>query len=809
MQQWKQWSLCLFLAVGMACGDEDEGANTTECAGKADGTACTGGTCQSEVCVPTTMPGGCAGKADGTACTGGICQSEICVPTTMPGGCAGKADGVPCTGGICHNNICKAPGDVPCGMWAGTYCESPLVCKGDQCQTPTQLERVVVAPSTTLSPIDSATFFVTVSGFESAAEASSVSLRMGTVPGLTFSMEVSSPVPSSRLFAVTVKYNGMTAFPSGLAAVPFELGIPHGHALDNASGNLSIPIRDGQEKTPARVIEVNEDNIQAFNAYARVLPGLQQHYKLVGNVTLPPPAAGKQSNWDAIGHWDSIDDTTFPFTGSFDGGGHTIAKLIINEPKKDFQGLFVLIGTNAVIENLGLEGVSVRGREYVGALAGQNSGLVQNSYATGKVSSTGNYVGGLVGYNYSIDSGSSVVKNSYTTCEVSGWHEVGGLVGYNYSEGSGSTSMVQDSYATGTVSGNYWVGGLVGHNRAESGGANMVQNSHATGKVSGTGNSVGGLVGENYSVASTSTVQDSYATGEVSGGGNVGGLVGENVSRGSDASSTVQNSHAIGKVRGGAVGGLVGNNCGYDFGTSVVKNSYATGEVSGAEGPISYVGGLVGHHCSAGLGSASVVQNSYATGKVSGSGEEDHMGGLVGAIHSMVSGNVMVQNSYATGEVSGTGYRVGGLVGYQHSSGASTSTVQDSYAMGEVSGDKFVGGLVGHNESYESSPSTVQNCMALNPKLSGTSAVGRVVGNNSYGGTLLNNFAFSGMRNSSNNTLWSNKGATNVDGADKDAAALKTKQGFPSQLTSPPWTYTAGRLPGLFGQTVAMPAHIQ
>jgi hypothetical protein len=82
---------------------------------------------------------------------------------------------------------------------------------------------------------------------------------------------------------------------------------------------------------------------------------------------------------------------------------------------------------------------------------GSNGGLIQQSYATGAVSSNGNRVGGLVGGH------SGNIQLSYATGAVSGVNDVGGLVGYHTNNGS-----IAQTYAAGAVSGVSAVGGLVG-----------------------------------------------------------------------------------------------------------------------------------------------------------------------------------------------------------------------------------------------------------------------------------------------------------------------------------------------------------
>ncbi|MCA1807408.1 MAG: hypothetical protein LC687_06145, partial [Actinobacteria bacterium] len=151
--------------------------------------------------------------------------------------------------------------------------------------------------------------------------------------------------------------------------------------------------------------------------------------------------------------WVPIGDYTTPFNGEFDGLGHTISDLIINRSGSNNIGLFGYTDS-ATIRNIGLEGGSVKGRDYVGGLVGRSnySSKVKNSYATGSAAGS-NWVGGLVGFN-----DDSTVRNSFASGDVTGNSDVGGLVGYN------ALSIVSNSYATGSVTGNSDVGGLVGHN---------------------------------------------------------------------------------------------------------------------------------------------------------------------------------------------------------------------------------------------------------------------------------------------------------------------------------------------------------
>ena len=311
-----------------------------------------------------------------------------------------------------------------------------------------------------------------------------------------------------------------------------------------------------------------------------------------------------------------------PFTGTFDGLGHSISALTIYRPSTENIGLFGRAGTTAQIRNIGLIGGSVIGQGWVGALVGDASGTISNSYATGSVTGTNSYIGGLVGAMHS-----TTISNSYSTGNVNGGSYAGGLLGYN------DVGTIKNGYATGSVSGGTSIGGLVGTNYVGS-----VTDSHASGSVTGNSQSVGGLAGE-----SSGSVSNSYASGTVQGSNWSGGLLGRNT-------GTLSNSYATGSVSGTSlVGGLVGNNQG------TVSNSYATGSVNGTY----YVGGLLGNNNNA-------VSYSYATGLVVGT-DAGSNGGLVGVNDGGVT------NSYWNKDLTTNGIGRGSTAG---STGLTTAQMQ-------------------------------------------------------------------------------------------------------------------------------------
>jgi filamentous hemagglutinin family protein len=194
-----------------------------------------------------------------------------------------------------------------------------------------------------------------------------------------------------------------------------------------------------------------------------------------------------------------------PFTGQFDGFGHTIDQLFPHVTGTGLTipgGLFGVIGANGVVRNLnvtnsgsfsGLNGPS-------GILAGQNLGLVTYVFTSGNVD-TASYFwvgGGLVGVN------DGTVERSSSSASVGSQGVAGGLVGTN-------NGKIMQSFATGHVTtGNHGTaGGLVGIN------SGTISQSYATGSV-GPLKGGGGLVNTN---TSSGVIEQSFATGPVGVGG--------------------------------------------------------------------------------------------------------------------------------------------------------------------------------------------------------------------------------------------------------------------------------------------------
>jgi hypothetical protein len=235
------------------------------------------------------------------------------------------------------------------------------------------------------------------------------------------------------------------------------------------------------------------------------------------------------------------------------------------------------------------------------------------------------------------------------------------------------------------------------------------------------------------------------------------------------------------------VGGVAGDVCG-----TIFKNCYATGEVSGND----YVGGLVGEiYATMFSDNIGYLKNCCFTGNVSGN---DRVGGLAGKIQQYS----LAGSCYTTGKVSGHDY-VGGLIGSLYNG----STVS-CYSTSEVSGNDEVGGVVGTFSRDWSYICSISHSVALNPSVKASSEyVGRILGY--YGGTIYENAAWDGILNNNGNTIWNNKGDDEKDGEDMSLQTIKSDGTLGGRFsTADGWTIQNGKLPGLFGKPVDMPAHL-
>lgn len=189
---------------------------------------------------------------------------------------------------------------------------------------------------------------------------------------------------------------------------------------------------------------------------------------------------------------------------TLDGAGFEITGLNAT------AGLFAQIGSNSYIHDLTIRG-AVSGKGNAGAIAGYASGTapkIANCFNYAVITSTGNNVGGLVGYTYQ----NAVIENCANFGSVTGGSSVGGIIGGTVGNGSTITGCYNTAEISATGS---KAGGIIGGTSSEM----TVTSCYNTGKISGTAS--GGIAGEvkgnvNWSgtVQGKITISSCYSTGE-------------------------------------------------------------------------------------------------------------------------------------------------------------------------------------------------------------------------------------------------------------------------------------------------------
>ena len=223
------------------------------------------------------------------------------------------------------------------------------------------------------------------------------------------------------------------------------------------------------------------------------------------NITLDKNIDLTGKGWTPIG-------TSFKnsYTGTFDGGGHTITGLTVTTNDK-YAGLFGYIGNAGTVKNVVMEGVLItsnNGSSQAGGVAGFSRGTIENCSVSGSVSGTV-YVGGVVGAQWN-----GSITGCSSSATVKGMVHVGGVVGQT-NDGATMTAC----YATGNViieiapKKNISGGSLVGFN-----GGNGLLACYATGNVTSTGSStynvhIGGFLGDNYTTVTACYWKNNHEQG--------------------------------------------------------------------------------------------------------------------------------------------------------------------------------------------------------------------------------------------------------------------------------------------------------
>ena len=265
----------------------------------------------------------------------------------------------------------------------------------------------------------------------------------------------------------------------------------------------------GEAKDLGYIYDSNTNTYTVYNA-----DGLMNVAELVNggktdiNITLDKNIDLTGKDWTPIG--TSFDNS---YTGTFDGGGHTITGLTVTT-NDQYAGLFGYLGNFGkfgTVKNVVMDGIQITCNHrlgYAGGVAGYSRGTIENCSVSGSVSGTVS-VGGVVGAQRD-----GSITGCSSSATVKGTLNVGGVAGQTI---FGATLTA--CYATGNViieidrTQNISGGGLVGFNDGIS-----LLSCYATGNVTSTGSStgyvhIGGFLGNNYTTVTACYWKNNHEQG--------------------------------------------------------------------------------------------------------------------------------------------------------------------------------------------------------------------------------------------------------------------------------------------------------
>ena len=321
-------------------------------------------------------------------------------------------------------------------------------------------------------------------------------------------------------------------------------------------------------------------------------------------------------DWTPIGCYNSSSDYVY-YGGTFDGTGHTVSGLTINNAKQ-YQALFGYV-KGGIVQGLTVKGsvkTSVKSPSYVAGIVAYGETItILNCTSEVDVTATGNgYAGGIVG---TIKGQGSKLDKCINKGNIQG---NGGFLGGILGNAIGKT-IVSNCVNSGIVSCNagfkttaFSVGGIVGSAADGSTISRCGNMGNIRSSVKGTGGIVGRLAG---------TVENSYNLGNVTGVYETGGIAGASSAENSQINSCYNRGEIKGDVPNNTsnasrdkaskgIGGIVGNTT-TAKNKVVIKSCYNMGTIVNKTGITGVsIGGIIGNS-SANNTSGAVSATNLAT----------------------------------------------------------------------------------------------------------------------------------------------------------------------------------------------------
>ncbi len=199
--------------------------------------------------------------------------------------------------------------------------------------------------------------------------------------------------------------------------------------------------------------------------------GLMSHYQLVN--TLDKNSSGYAAHASTTANsnvgWLPLGNDSQRFSATFDGNGYEINDLTINT-NQTFVGLFGAISSAAIVENLGMNQVSIiNGGSNTGAIVGRSYGTIRYVYVNGSVTGdndlgliAGYLSGGTIAYAYVVGTATSTGSGDDRVGGIAGSMVSSAALQHNYAAVQVSsainvlTSATVANRVSGTVTAVYW-----------------------------------------------------------------------------------------------------------------------------------------------------------------------------------------------------------------------------------------------------------------------------------------------------------------------------------------------------------------
>ncbi len=260
-------------------------------------------------------------------------------------------------------------------------------------------------------------------------------------------------------YSSTYEYNEYISMTSvGISIMPFDeyaeqdITASKDWSFDETTKTYTVFTAEGLQIVNKAI----HDNMVEKGAY---------NITLAADITLPNPVAPETSNWIPLGKYDESGYPYFYYyEGTFDGAGHTISNLRINDGTSDFGiGLIGLIGDGGTVKNLTLDKPEIISTysNYVGGFVGNfdtsaESSLITNCHIRGGIIKSPDEAGGIAGSYYG-----NIIACTVSETTIEGY-VIGGIVGTRYFSGSIIACGVNEVNFILSYS-NAYVGGIVGY----------------------------------------------------------------------------------------------------------------------------------------------------------------------------------------------------------------------------------------------------------------------------------------------------------------------------------------------------------